>query len=441
MLTNIKINELYAHPQNPRKDIGDITELADSIKNQGIFQNLTVVKGGAGVPEGQDGYTVIIGHRRLAAAKLAGLEELPCLVAQMDEKQQVATMLLENMQRSDLTVYEQAQGFQMMLDLGETQQSIAEKTGFSQTTVHRRLELVKLDQKKLEAASQRQISILDLDKLSQIESIDKRNELLKDIGSSNFDYSVKKAIDDEKQKKIEAEWRQVLLDAGLIEIKDQWDSKYTYCKRSYLDCSTKASEYVKADDEKYFKIYYGSIYFCKDSGTAKKTRENIKREKEREQINARINSLKKISKRAFELRKQFVETVSATCIKKHLADIIAFWCFNVCIGVSYIDDDDLIETLGIENGDESEDENKSFTCDEIFEIIKKSPEKYLWKMICLNTDDSEREEYFDWNARHEENEQLTAFYDLLVKMGYEMSDEEKQMRDGTHPLFSEKVEE
>ncbi len=441
MLKNIKINELYAHPQNPRKDIGDITELAESIKNQGIFQNLTVVKGGAGVPEGQDGYTVIIGHRRLSAAKLAGLEELPCLVAQMDEKQQVATMLLENMQRSDLTIYEQAQGFQMMLDLGETQQSIAEKTGFSQTTVHRRLELVKLDQKKLKAAAPRQISILDLDKLSQIESIEKRNELLNVIGTPSFQYAVKNAIDGEKQKKDEAEWRQVLLDAGLIEIKDRYVGKYSYCKRNYLDCSTNASEYVRADDEKYFEISYGYIYFRQDKNETK-TKEDIEREKKREKLNARINSLKEISKRAFELRKQFADSVNVACIKKHLADIIAFWIFYVSIQDGYIDGDDLIETLGIENGDESEDENKSFTCDEIFEIVKKSPEKYIWIMVCLNTEDSEREVYFEYcNACHEENKTLSAFYDLLVKMGYEMSDEEKQMRDGTHPLFSEKAEE
>ena len=56
-------------------------------------------------------YTVVIGHRRLAAAKLAGLTEVPCAVVEMTEQEQIATMLLENMQRSDLTVYEQAQRF------------------------------------------------------------------------------------------------------------------------------------------------------------------------------------------------------------------------------------------------------------------------------------------------------------------------------------------
>lgn len=440
MLTNIKIEELYAHPQNPRKDIGDITELVESIKNQGIFQNLTVIEGGPGVPTGASGYTVIIGHRRMAAAKKAGLKELPCLVAQMDEKQQVATMLLENMQRSDLSVYEQAQGFQMMLDLGETQQSIAEKTGFSQTTVYRRLELAKLDQKKLEEASQRQISISDLDKLNQVESIEKRNELLKVIGTSNFQYSVKSAIDNEKLKKKEAEWRQILLNAGLIEIDDQWASQYAYCNRSYLNCSADASEYVRADDEKYFRISYGSIYFRKDKSETKvKTKEEIEREKEQERISARRNSLEEMAKRAYELRKQFVESVSIACIKKHFADIVSFSCFKSLVDGICLEDDDLSFAFGIEIPDEdvNEEEYTSLIYSEICETVKKSPEKCMWKIICIYANDSEKNNYYSWyNAEHRENVILSAFYDLIIKMGYQISDEEKQLKDGTHPIFT-----
>ena len=116
--TELPIELLQPHPDNPRKDVGDVTELADSIKVNGIFQNLTVIKDG-------EGYTVIIGHRRLAAAKQAGLKKVPCNVAEMTEQEQISTMLLENMQRNDLTVYEQAQGFQMMIDLGETKESIS----------------------------------------------------------------------------------------------------------------------------------------------------------------------------------------------------------------------------------------------------------------------------------------------------------------------------
>ena len=101
-LVEIPLTSISPHPQNPRKDPGDLTELAESIRTTGILQNLTVV-------QNEDyTYTVIIGHRRLAAAKLAGLKTAPCAVVEMSEDDQLATMLTENMQRSDLTVYEQA---------------------------------------------------------------------------------------------------------------------------------------------------------------------------------------------------------------------------------------------------------------------------------------------------------------------------------------------
>lgn len=62
----LPVSKLFPHPDNPRKDNGDLTELAESIKANGVLQNLTVV------PKEDGSYTVIIGHRRLAAAKLAG---------------------------------------------------------------------------------------------------------------------------------------------------------------------------------------------------------------------------------------------------------------------------------------------------------------------------------------------------------------------------------
>ncbi|MBE6671614.1 MAG: ParB/RepB/Spo0J family partition protein, partial [Ruminococcaceae bacterium] len=137
-LVYLSLEDLYPHPDNPRKELGDISELAESIKAKGIMQNLTVVSREEG------GYTVIIGHRRTAAAKAAGLSSAPCIIADMTPAEQVQTMLLENMQRSDLTVYEQAQGFQMMMDLGDTVDGIAEKTGFSKKTVRRRLKMAEL---------------------------------------------------------------------------------------------------------------------------------------------------------------------------------------------------------------------------------------------------------------------------------------------------------
>ena len=183
MIENINIEKLKIHPKNVRKTYVDIEELAESIKAQGILQNLTVVPD----PDEPGMYLTVIGNRRLTAARVAGLETLPCVVADMDEKEQTSVMLLENMQRSDLTVVEQAQGFQMMLDLGETEESIAEKTGFSKTTVRRRVNIAKLDQAKLkekEADEDFQLSLMDLYSLERIPDIETRNKILEQADSS-----------------------------------------------------------------------------------------------------------------------------------------------------------------------------------------------------------------------------------------------------------------
>ena len=106
---NLSVRSLHPHPKNPRKDLGDLTELTDSIKKNGIMQNLTVIPGfykmdGKFFNTDQE-YTVIIGHRRLEAAKAAGLTEVPCRIYEnLPENDQIATMLEENMQRNDLTV-------------------------------------------------------------------------------------------------------------------------------------------------------------------------------------------------------------------------------------------------------------------------------------------------------------------------------------------------
>lgn len=193
----LPIQDLHPHPDNPRKDVGDVTELAESIKANGVLQNLTVVKRYRDMTNEEykaaceeyrtnpteetqrtvnkhtveDGYIVIIGHRRLAASKQAGLTELPCVIVEMTHKEQVSTMLTENMQRVDLTVYEQAQGFQMMLDMGDSMDEIAEKSGFSKTTVRKRLEIAKLDSTTLKKVSSRQLTLGDFDELAKIEDI------------------------------------------------------------------------------------------------------------------------------------------------------------------------------------------------------------------------------------------------------------------------------
>ncbi|MCD7708863.1 MAG: ParB/RepB/Spo0J family partition protein [Clostridiales bacterium] len=222
----IPIERLENHPKNVRKEYGDIEALADSIRAQGVLQNLTVVQS----PQDIDKYWVVIGNRRLMAAREAGLTELPCSIAEMDEPEQIETMIGENMQRSDLTVLEQADGVQMMLDLGETISAVAEKTGLSQTTVRHRAEIAKLDRSVLEKYKDDdgcfQLSITDLIELEKIDDIKKRNDILKiSAKARNLAYLTAEAIDDQNRAKNYEKYAAMLDELG---VKKSNDSRFGY---------------------------------------------------------------------------------------------------------------------------------------------------------------------------------------------------------------------
>lgn len=107
----VPVDLIDPHPHNPRRDLGDLTELAESIKSQGIRQNLLLVPQHDQRDVSHTGrYTAVIGHRRLAAAQLAQLEDVPCVIdEQLTEAQQIELMLLENIQRNDLSPMEEAE--------------------------------------------------------------------------------------------------------------------------------------------------------------------------------------------------------------------------------------------------------------------------------------------------------------------------------------------
>ena len=105
---------------------------------------------------------------------------------------------MENIQRSDLTLYEQAQGFQMMLDLGDSIDEIARKSGFSQTTVRRRVKLLELDQEKFKASVSRGANLMDYMDLDKIEDPELKNEVLEAVGTNNFRQKLARHRDREK---------------------------------------------------------------------------------------------------------------------------------------------------------------------------------------------------------------------------------------------------
>lgn len=454
----LPIDQLHPHPDNPRKDIGDVSELAESIKVNGVLQNLTVVPnmvtGEITGDTWQRGYKVIIGHRRLAAAKLAGLEALPCVVVNMSDREQLSTMLTENMQRSDLTVYEQAQGFQMMLDMGDTVEDIAEKSGFSTTTIRRRVKLLDLDKDKFKKSEERGVSLFDYMELDKLKSPERKNAMLDHIGTENFRFQLKKALQEEEAEERKAKW----IDA-LSAFATQVDGRtgYKTVNSFYTNNAPNINRPEDADTVEYFFVVekWGYIaLMVKDAPSAESSEEAAKKQEQQrkqEQKDACEKALSEATERAYELRSEFVASVSTTAIKKCLADIIALWAYaEYWDDTNWLDEKEVERATGAsavepENG-EDDDSDARFTLQHVTDAVRNAPEKVLLRMVYTRIGDSKREGYYRgyWNSytiKHDENEKLDRIYVLLEKLGYEMSDDEKALQDGTHELFGEESNE
>lgn len=218
----LKRSQLHPHPDNPRKDLGDLEELKASIREHGVMQNLTVVP----EDENYENFRILIGHRRFAASE-GILFELPCVIAEgLSDREQVGIMLCENMQRSDLTFLEQAHGFQMMMDLGETVETISEKTGFSEATVKHRLEIAKLKKKSIDTAMESfQPTISDYIELEKVKDIKERSKILEESdSSSDLRYSVEAYVNEQARKKNAKKYLELVNSLGWKESKEYFYS-------------------------------------------------------------------------------------------------------------------------------------------------------------------------------------------------------------------------
>lgn len=444
----LPIDVLHPHPDNPRKDVGDVTELAESIKANGVLQNLTVVPYFSPVHKRvMEGlYTVIIGHRRLAAAQKAGLKELPCVIVEMSEKEQVSTMLTENMQRVDLTVYEQAQGFQMMLDMGDSMDEIAEKSGFSKTTVRKRLEIAKLDSTTLKKVSSRQLTLGDFDELAKIEDMEVRNKLLGSMGTANFKNELQSALRDQQTAKRMEEWLEVIRTFATE------DPAVNYGTHQYITnyCNWNLTKDVvvpeDAGTEKYYyKVSRNSIEIYKDKDLAKEAADKAEREERQRKAEQRRLRYEDINDRHFDLRRDFVKNLSNAACKKNAFAVYGYVANILYISEGYgteMDLEMLASLLGVKI-DESylEDDNRLTEVPGIRTALEAFPDKTLFCMAYCMADDATNGYWkCAWNCgqydyQHSENLQLDALYDALTALGYEMSDEEKQMQSGDHIVF------
>lgn len=210
--------QLVPHPDNPRRDLGDLTELAASIKEQGVKQNLTVVPDD-GDPER---FLIVIGHRRAAAAMAAGLDEVPAVVdPTLGRAQQLELMLVENVHRSQLTVVEEADGYQAILDEGLSRAALAKAVGVSKSTVATRLSLAGMPPPVKEKIHVGQGTFDDALKLEEArDALDEAAyaELEGKFGSAHFQWDVQRELQVAAARKERAEFVAKLAERGAVEV-------------------------------------------------------------------------------------------------------------------------------------------------------------------------------------------------------------------------------
>lgn len=149
-ILSLRVEDISPNPVQPRKRFDDegLRELSESIRSYGILNPLTVrLRSGK--------YELVAGERRLRAAKLAGLQEVPCILVDVDMQDAGLLALVENLQRKDLDFLEEAEGLQRLIRMfGLSQEEAAKRIGKSQSAVANKLRLLKLPGDVLDALRQ-----------------------------------------------------------------------------------------------------------------------------------------------------------------------------------------------------------------------------------------------------------------------------------------------
>ncbi|HEV2036918.1 MAG TPA: ParB/RepB/Spo0J family partition protein [Candidatus Dormibacteraeota bacterium] len=175
-IVQIPIDQVQPATDNPRGPIGDVAELAASIRAVGIVEPLIVTLGefAGTLPGDAKGYRIVAGHRRLAAAKEAGLKRVPCIVREYSIEDAAVVRLIENLQREDLSPLQEASAFAQLVAMGLAQKTIGERVGRSQAHISKRLALLELPELARKAIDSGGIRLEDALELVKIKDHPKR---------------------------------------------------------------------------------------------------------------------------------------------------------------------------------------------------------------------------------------------------------------------------
>lgn len=425
----IPIDMLRPHPDNPRKDLGDLTELAESIKARGVMQNLTVI------PQYKLGqiayYTILIGHRRCEASKIAGLKTLPCTVVNvMSKKEQIATMLLENMQRSDLTPLEQAEGFQMMIDLGEGIRSIEKKTGFSATTIWHRVKLLELDREELRKSQERGVKLTDYIKLEKLKNVEDKNECLKEIGTNNFDYTYNSKLQEQERKEKQKVIKKELKDKGLVDITDEKGRYLKYDNVVACDYADIDELIANEKEQLYFTLSPVSTDWIVIYKMKSKAVEDNADERDKEILKEKLSVLENVRTSARVTVNEFVNRYTGNKGDENLLLYFIIYLqsnYGVYFGEKCKED--------ITNNQGNYEYTKDWNIRRVMLLYIRALLIH-WRYLVRKTD---YDCFYDDKAEYKKEwanvDAYINFIGLLEQLGYQVADEERSYYNGTHQAY------
>lgn len=216
-IVDVEISLIRPNPSQPRKLFTDDTllRLADSIRQHGIIQPLTVRRSG-------EGYLLIAGERRLRAARLLGLGSVPCVVIEADEKKSAELAIIENIQREDLNMFEEADAIHKLIELHSlTQEKIASRLSCSQSYVANKLRLLRLSKEEKSIIIEHSLTERHARALLRINDPEVRLAALNTIVSRSMNVSAaEEYIDSIVTKKSDEKKRERAELAGKFSLKD-----------------------------------------------------------------------------------------------------------------------------------------------------------------------------------------------------------------------------
>lgn len=417
------------HPDNPRKNIGDVTDLAASIKANGLLSPLSVVPNGSR-------YRVIAGHRRLAACKQAGTGAVPCFVLQLDPLQQLEAMITENCQREQLTVLEEADAIQGMLDLGATTAAVAHRLGRSADYVRDRAKAasIKADVRKTRDDFG-QLTIGQLVAIARYDGQpDRQKKLAQAAGTSNFDYILRNIERDDRDRQWVESVAALLVesDSGFNLIPDppysnpEW--RYLGCMFPSTGTPEEAIEKIREQNPAAVSIHMEQVYLWTRRDKTADAEKEARRAAEQAERDARRHALEEYAAASADKRMAWLHANLHAVKRDKLVETTAR------LGLLQIIDPfpggftDALTNWNDHTGSREEYEKiTGITADDAPTAARISLQTGDWPLEAVSIL-AARFEWFidptDWTTVNDTSRRIPGYYQILQDLGYTPADDE-----------------